>query len=116
MIATKKLKIVTMAAALLAMAGALAPATAAQQRGDGLKNFGDNRARHFNGDNDSRHFNGDRGRHYGNRNHRNRSLRFSVPGFSIYSGESSGCSYSYRKWQASGSRYWRARYYDCRNG
>jgi hypothetical protein len=25
----------------------------------------------------------------------------------------SGCRYSYRKWQATGSRYWRSRYYDC---
>ena len=25
----------------------------------------------------------------------------------------SGCRYSYRKWQATGSRYWRHRYYDC---
>lgn len=29
---------------------------------------------------------------------------------------SGGCSYSYRKWQMTGSSYWRSRYHDCRNG
>jgi hypothetical protein len=30
--------------------------------------------------------------------------------------DSSHCAYSHRKWRATGSRYWRTRYYDCRNG
>jgi hypothetical protein len=51
-----------------------------------------------------------------NRGHRNyRIVDTALRGVYI-AGASSGCSYSYRKWQATGSAYWRTRYYDCRNG
>ncbi|MFA5949059.1 MAG: hypothetical protein WC807_02115 [Hyphomicrobium sp.] len=50
-----------------------------------------------------------------NRNHNgHRSLHFR--GFGIYRGDNGGCGPSYRRWQETGSRYWRDRYYACRNG
>ena len=56
-----------------------------------------------------RHDDGDDyGRHY----RRYRGLGFG--GISIDLGDiDSSCRYSYRKWQYTGSRYWRTRYYDC---
>src|SRR3990172_2089526 len=103
---TTKLKLITTAAALLGMMAALGPAEAVRIQAEGQRNFGNN---------SDRHFNGNRGRQYGHRNHRNRILHFGIPQIRIYSGESNGCAYSYRKWQATGSSYWRSRYYDCRN-
>jgi hypothetical protein len=48
----------------------------------------------------------------GNRHRRHRGIGFG--GISIDLGSiDSGCRYSYRKWQATGSRYWRQRYNDC---
>jgi hypothetical protein len=43
----------------------------------------------------------------------NRQRGFGFGGITIDLGGNSGCGYSYRKWQATGSRYWRERYYDC---
>ncbi len=49
-----------------------------------------------------------------NYNRRHRGQRgFGFGGISIDLGGASGCGYSYRKWQSTGSRYWRSRYYDC---
>lgn len=109
MITTSMFKSITTAMALMAMAASLAPvpASAAPRRGEGQWNSTDTNVRHYNGN---------RGRHYGHRYHRNRGLRIGIPTVRIYSSEYSGCGYSYRKWQITGSRYWRARYYDCRNG
>jgi hypothetical protein len=75
----------------------------------------------------SRHFRGGRhvyrGRHYGRRHHHRHGrhhrrgyiygagIPFFYGGYSYYS----GCGYYYRKWQRTGSRYWRNRYYDCRS-
>jgi hypothetical protein len=51
---------------------------------------------------------GDYGRHH----RRHRGIGFG--GVSINLGDiDSSCRYSYRKWQNTGSRYWRTRYYDC---
>ena len=62
------------------------------------RNFSQN---HDDGDNDS-------GRHH----RRHRGIGFG--GISIDLGSiDSNCRYSYRKWQNTGSRYWRSRYYDC---
>jgi len=66
------------------------------------------------------------GRHYayyGGRRHRHGWRRSVIIGAGIpffygagYYGGSyyRGCGYYYRKWQRTGSRYWRNRYYDCR--
>jgi hypothetical protein len=54
----------------------------------------------------------------GDDHHGRRFGRFPGRGIYLYTGErgSGGCGYAYRKWQVTGNRYWRARYYDCRNG
>ncbi len=40
-----------------------------------------------------------------------------IRGIQIFANDSEGsCGYSYQKWHATGSRYWRSRYYDCLNG
>ena len=61
------------------------------------------------------------GRHYGHRRHYRygryyrpyiygAGIPFFYGGYSYYG----GCGYYYRKWQRTGSRYWRNRYYACR--
>lgn len=107
MIIKTKLKMAATAAALLAVMAAIAPVSAAPPHGDGQRNYSNNGMRHFDG---KRH------RRYGNRSHNNRGFSLRLPGVRIYSGESNRCGYSYRKWQMTGSRYWRSRYYDCRHG
>jgi hypothetical protein len=57
-----------------------------------------------------------RGDGYRGRNHNNRSVGRALREVYILGEGASGCSYSYRRWQATGSRYWRSRYNDCRNG
>ena len=59
--------------------------------------------------------------YYGGRRHRHRGWRRSViigAGIPFFYGGGyyygSSCRYYYRKWQRTGSRYWRNRYYDCR--
>ena len=53
-----------------------------------------------------------------NRYNRRGNLRFYRNGLQIIIGNSrrNTCRTSYRKWQVTGSRYWRNRYYECRNG
>jgi len=48
--------------------------------------------------------------------HNRRHYRFGRGGIYIYTGEVNTCGHSYRKWQATGSRYWRSRYYECLEG
>jgi hypothetical protein len=49
---------------------------------------------------------------YGRHHRRHRGIGFG--GISINLGDiDSNCRYSYRKWQNTGSHYWRSRYYDC---
>lgn len=57
-----------------------------------------------------------RGEGYRGRSHNSRSVGRALREVFILGEGASGCSYSYRKWQATGSRYWRSRYYDCRSG
>ena len=64
----------------------------------GRRNFSEH---HDNGDHD-----------YGRHHRRHRGIGFG--GISINLGDiDSNCRYSYRRWQNTGSRYWRSRYYDC---
>ena len=60
------------------------------------------------------------GKRLGNRDYRHRRHNNSFAGRALRGvfivGQGDSCSYSYRKWQVTGSRYWRSRYYDCRNG
>jgi hypothetical protein len=87
-------------------------------RGDRLRNrnFGENR---FYGNNNygRRHRNFSEYSDYGDNNYRRYNRRnrgFGFGGISINLGSiDSGCRYSYRKWQNTGSRYWRRQYYDC---
>lgn len=49
---------------------------------------------------------------FGRHHRRHRGIGFG--GISIDLGSiDSSCRYLHRKWQATGSRYWRSRYYDC---
>lgn len=50
---------------------------------------------------------------YRGRNH-DRSAGRALRGVIILGEGARGCSHEYRKWQATGSRYWRSRYHDCR--
>ena len=70
-----------------------------------------NSGRHFGRRNFSeRHDDGDNG--YGRHHRRHRGIGFG--GITIDLGSiDTSCRYSYRKWQNTGSRYWRSRYYDC---
>lgn len=47
------------------------------------------------------------------RNNRRRQGNF---GIYLNLGNTGSCSYEYRRWQQTGTRYWRARYQDCRSG
>lgn len=56
------------------------------------------------------------GKIYRDRNY-DRSSRRALRGvFILGEGRTSACSYEYRKWQVTGSRYWRSRYRNCRSG
>jgi hypothetical protein len=113
--------LITGSAALLALTGTLGAVEAAQKGHDAgaQKHVGAQkhagaqkqrtRAVHNTGNARSRHAYNNRGRHH------NRVLGTALRGVYIV-GASNGCSYSYRKWQATGSEYWRSRYYECRNG
>jgi hypothetical protein len=50
------------------------------------------------------------GRQFGRNGGHNKG--FGNRGVNIYAGNG-GCGYSYRKWRATGSQYWRSRFYDC---
>ncbi len=49
---------------------------------------------------------------YGHRRHGNGLVGLAV-GAGIYAAGSGDCGYYYRKWQATGSQYWRSRYDAC---
>jgi hypothetical protein len=49
---------------------------------------------------------------YGHRGYRNGVVGLAV-GAGIYAAGSGDCGYYYRKWQATGSQYWRSRYDAC---
>lgn len=128
---------VASAAALISLMGAMGSAEAAESRG-GADNprqsyvVGANSRRVYH----KRYLSSNRGhnfrqRHYQreyysynnyyNNNHRrNRyygpSIGLSIPGLSIYLGQSDDCRVFHRRWNATGSRYWRSRYYSCTNG
>ena len=55
---------------------------------------------------------GDDDQDYGRHNRRHRGFGFGAITIDLDSIDSS-CRYSYRKWQATGSSYWRTRYFDC---
>jgi hypothetical protein len=128
---SSKLKLKTMvAAALIGIVGTLSTAATAEVRNhrnggnfqQGLSQNHVNRGgnwqnRRYSGNWQNRshrrnyaYGNGYYGNSYGRRYGRNN-------GFGIYlnlgDNNSSGCGYSYRKWQNTGSRYWRSRYYNC---
>ena len=114
---TTKSIMITSAAAFLALMTTLGAAEAAEsgERGAGQRHYDLERTRGSH-DGNAEHFNDNNGRHFGIKGRHSRVFRRGFPGFRVYSGENSGCSYAYRQWQATGSRYWRERYYDCRNG
>lgn len=104
--------LITGTAAILALTGVFSAVEAAKsgQRSGAQKHFsggkqaGKARTAH-------------RGKSYRGRGHSNRrSVGRALRGVYIIGEGSGGCSYSYRKWQTTGSPYWRSRYYDCRNG
>jgi hypothetical protein len=126
---SSKLKLTAMvAAALIGIVGTLSSAATAEVRNhrnggnfqQGLSQSHVNRGgnwqnRYYGGKRQFRNYgyngyDGNYGNSYGRRYGRNN-------GFGIYlnlgDNNSSGCSYSYRKWQNTGSRYWRSRYYNC---
>lgn len=101
---------ITSAAAVLVMVTALGASEAAQ-RGEAQK-------RHSN---DSMQSSGDvrhvdmtrRHRIRKNRHHNRKVRRRTGNGIYLYLSDRSSCAYSHRKWRATGSRYWRTRYYRC---
>ncbi len=108
---TKKL-LLTSAAALFALTGAYGAAAADKHgsRGAGARHHASATMQHHSV---VRH--GARGntRHAGINRRHHRFGHSGYGGIYLYTGEVNGCGYSYRKWQATGSRYWRSRYYDC---
>jgi hypothetical protein len=117
-IITKKLLIAT-AAALFALTGAYGAAAADKHElaGAGGQNrtgvqqhskaqqHGNGRVRHAQRGNARRNGNG------------SQIVGQVIRGILLFADDSEGsCGYSYRKWHATGSRYWRSRYYDCLNG
>lgn len=95
---------ITSTAALLALMATIGATEAAQRSQKHHDNDGQKYSRNV----DVRHDN--------NNNRRNRHFRRSIGGIYLSLDNGGGCSYSYRKWKTTGSQYWRARYYDCRNG
>jgi hypothetical protein len=103
MSSTTRNLMITSTAALFAVMATIGAAEAAQ-RGQKHHDNGGQKSSH---NVDVRH---------GNNDHRNRHVRRGIGGIYLSLGNDGGCSYSYRKWKATGSQYWRARYNDCRNG
>ncbi len=121
---TTTLKMATIAATLVGLMSAFSPAAVAEANKGQIFGGGNNRSgiaqnhgnRTFNRGRQlqRRSFSEYRGYNNGNRRHHNRrGFGNSYGGLYIDLGGDSSCRYSYRKWQATGSRYWRARYYDC---
>jgi hypothetical protein len=107
----KKTALIASTAAILALMGTLGAAEAAKSdgKGKGHPNAG---AKHSSHNSQNKHAGRRDGQH---------GRRFArSPGIGIYlstgASGAGGCSYAYRKWQATGNRYWRNRYNDCRNG
>jgi len=104
---------ITSTAAVLVMVAALGASEAAQ-RGEAQKRH-NNDSMQSSGD--VRHVDKNRRHRISKNRHHNRKVRRRTgSGIYLYLSESSHCAYSHRKWRATGSRYWRTRYYDCRNG
>ena len=101
--------------------GLATPAGADAGNIHGGRHVGNHSGHHqWNGGSHSRHNNfssyrnyDDDGDNYGRRHHRHRGLSFGGISIDLGDGGNEGCRYSYRKWQATGSSYWRTRYYDC---
>ena len=90
-------------------------ASEAAQRGGAQKHHNDSMQNSGNGG--VRHVDKKRSHRISKNRHHNRKVRRRTgSGIYIGLGVSSGCAYSHRKWRATGSRYWRTRYYDCLNG
>jgi hypothetical protein len=111
---TRKTLMIASAAAVLAFMTPISAAyaaehhssTASHSAGNHSHSMGSMQISHKDGN--VHHAENDRGHQYGHRGHR--GLGFT--GINVYAGDG-GCGYSYRRWQETGSRYWRSRYYDC---
>jgi hypothetical protein len=108
---TRKL-LITSATALFALTGAHGAAAGDKHgsRGAGARHHAGATMQHHSV---VRHGATGNSRHAGNNRGHHRSGHGGYGGIYIYSGELNGCDHSYRKWQATGSRYWRSRYYEC---
>ncbi len=114
MTAITKTILLASSAAILAVTGMISAVDAAKAgRNSGAKQHQSGAVKHSSA---GKHSAGKRHGNYNRRRGNNNNVaRRALRGVFI-AGTSSGCSYSYRKWQATGSGYWRSRYYDCRNG
>lgn len=102
--------LITGAAAILSITGMVSTAEAKDTQRSGVhKHYGDG------GRVGNKHANEHRGKSYRGHNY-DRSVGRALRSVIILGEGAPGCSYSYRKWQATGSRYWRSRYHDCRSG
>ncbi|AHB49980.1 hypothetical protein W911_04915 [Hyphomicrobium nitrativorans NL23] len=109
MTAITKTILITGAAAILAITGMVSTAEAKDSQRSGVqKHYGG-------GDRVGKKHADHRGKSYRGRNH-DRSVGRALRSVIIFGEGARGCSYEYRKWQATGSRYWRSRYHDCRSG
>ncbi len=76
------------------------------------REFGNRQGRRFS--NEQRRYYSYNNDYYNYRRYNRRNRGFGFGGISINLGSiDSGCRYSYRKWQNTGSRYWRRQYYNC---
>ncbi len=146
MINISKRFMVASAAALISLMGAVGSAESAESRGgvdnprhnyvvganarhvNRSRRFSSNRGHHvrrhhfqrYYGYNNNYYSNDDY-RYYSYNNHRRYrtygpSIGLNIPGLSIYLGGNNDCQVFHRRWNATGSRYWRSRYYSCANG
>jgi hypothetical protein len=106
---------ITSTAAVLVMVAVLGASEAAQR--GGAQKHHNNDSMQSSGDGGVRHVDKKRGHRISKNRHDNRKVRRRTgSGIYLYLSESSRCAYPHRKWRATGSRYWRTRYYDCLNG
>lgn len=99
-------------AGLSAVIGCTAMVTSADAR-DGESR--EARKHYGGGEQSRRHLGNSRRETYHDR-HRDLSVGRGLRGVIILGEGDGGCAYEYRRWQATGSRYWRSRYRDCRSG
>jgi hypothetical protein len=113
-----KTMLITGTAAILALTGMFSAVEAAKEdrRGSAQKHFSGGKHAGNGPGRAGKVHPAHRGDGYRGRSHNNRSVGRGLREVYILGEGASGCSYSYRKWQATGSRYWRSRYYDCRSG